>query len=150
MADINYFNLLCTIAQVIQRRRLCIAAILLIHKKRKNKKRCWVSDFLCERKIYGAYYTTIPTLLQNPNLFINYCRMSATLFEELCILIAPKIRKQTLCRDPIPPDQRLLLTLRYKIYINNLLICKLILSANKDNYMLIIYFLSMLIVQFLI
>lgn len=60
----------------------------------------------------------MPALLRNPSLFRNYCRMSATLFEELCTLIAPKIRKQILCREPIPPDQRLLLTLRYKMYIN--------------------------------
>lgn len=92
---------------------LCIATIL-IHKKRKNKKkRYWVSNFLSQREAYGAYYATLPTLLRNPNLFVNYCRMSAMLFEELLTLIAPKIRKQTLCREPISPDQRLLLTLRY-------------------------------------
>lgn len=122
MADINYIDLLYTVIQMVQRRKLCIATIL-IYKKRKNK-RYWVSNFLSKRKIDGAYNKTIPTLLRNPNLFINYCRMNATQFEELCTLILPKITKQTLCREPISPDQRLLLTLRYKIYISNLLICK--------------------------
>ncbi|XP_011870842.1 PREDICTED: uncharacterized protein LOC105563674, partial [Vollenhovia emeryi] len=39
--------------------------------------------------------------------------MSRTQFEELLVLIAPKIKKDSVIRVPIEPAQRLLLTLRY-------------------------------------
>lgn len=46
------------------------------------------------------------------NLFMNYCRLSKTRFEELLTLIAPKIQKYPVCREPISPVERLLITLR--------------------------------------
>lgn len=111
MPNINY-RLLCAIAQAVQRRRLFVIAILISKKRKYSKKRYWISKFLKKRKTYGDYYTTIPTLLRHSDLFTNYCRMSTTQLEELLTLIASKIVKKTLCREPISPDQRLLLTLR--------------------------------------
>ncbi|XP_011701560.1 PREDICTED: uncharacterized protein LOC105458158, partial [Wasmannia auropunctata] len=39
--------------------------------------------------------------------------MTATQFEELLYLVAPAITKQTLIREPLPPAERLSITLRY-------------------------------------
>lgn len=68
--------------------------------------------------------------------------MSKTQFEDLLTLVAPKIIKQTFIRESISPDQRLLLTLRYKIFINNLLIHKYIFIGSIFWLFLSIIFLS--------
>lgn len=113
MANMD-INIICVTAQTIVRRRLLVTALIsLLEKKRKYKKRrFWVSDFISQRKINGAFNVTVPELLRDSNSFINYCRMSRELFEELLTLIAPKIEKITALREPIEPAQRLLLTLR--------------------------------------
>ncbi|XP_018360388.1 PREDICTED: uncharacterized protein LOC108759435 [Trachymyrmex cornetzi] len=111
MPQIN--NLLLHVIAQVQLRRLLIVALLISKKRNYRKKRFWTSQFLSQRKTHGAYYTTIPTLLRNADLFSNYCRMSKTQFEDLLTLIGSQITKQTFIREPISPDQRLFLTLRY-------------------------------------
>ena len=62
--------------QTVLRRRI-LAAAMLLNKERKYKKRkYWVSDFLYQRKMNGAYYMTIPEL--DFDSFVNYCRMNRT------------------------------------------------------------------------
>jgi len=63
----------------------------------------------------NAYNITIPELLRDFDSFTNYCRMTRTQFEELLVLIAPKIIKNTFLREPIEPAQCLLLILRLEI-----------------------------------
>lgn len=45
--------------------------------------------------------------------FMNYCRMSATEFEELLCLVGPMISKRYVVRDPISAPERLALTLKF-------------------------------------
>jgi len=45
--------------------------------------------------------------------FGNYFRMNPIIFQELLKLIGPSIVKQYVIRDPIPPETRLHITLRY-------------------------------------
>ncbi|XP_011705567.1 PREDICTED: uncharacterized protein LOC105460769, partial [Wasmannia auropunctata] len=114
MANILNDSNLSAIIQITIRRRLLVAAMLLDRKKRKYKNRkYWVSNFLTQRDTNGAYNVTIPALLRDSDLFVNYCRLTRTQFEQLLVLIAPKIKKKMFLREPIEPAQRLLLTLRY-------------------------------------
>lgn len=115
MPNINHHSL-CAIAQAIQRRRLLVIVLLISKKRKYKKKRFWISPFLNQRKTHGAYYITVPIALRHFDLCTNYCRLSKTLLEDLLTLIASKIIKQTFIREPISPDQRLLLTLRYEIF----------------------------------
>lgn len=117
MPKINYQLLHAITQKIIQRRKLLVIALIISKTRKYKKKRFWTSHFLSQRKTYGAHYTTVPTLLRYSDLFTNYCRMSKTQLENLLTLIAPKIIKQTFIREPILPDQRLLLTLRYKTFI---------------------------------
>ncbi|XP_071581058.1 putative nuclease HARBI1 [Temnothorax nylanderi] len=45
--------------------------------------------------------------------FVNYFRMDPILFQELLKLVGPSIVKQYVVREPIPPETRLHITLRY-------------------------------------
>lgn len=112
-----YHQYVGTIVHEIRRRKIVTAIIaILIAKKYKKrqyrKKRHWISPFLKERRTKGAFYTTFPSLLEDSGLFVNYCRMSKTQFEELLLLVAAKITKIEFLREPISAPHRLLLTLR--------------------------------------
>jgi len=116
-SEANEEHYITYIAAHMRRKRIAAIIIILFNKfikrnYRKKKKIYWISDFLSRRKIKSVYYTTIPILMKNHDLFENYCRLNKTIFEKLLILIAPKIKKSTLCREPISPEERLLVTLR--------------------------------------
>ncbi|XP_011868296.1 PREDICTED: uncharacterized protein LOC105562239 [Vollenhovia emeryi] len=69
------------------------------------------NDDEIRRRKHGFYYASMPKL--TPEKFQNYYRMTATQFEELLHLVAPAIIKQTVIREPLPPAERLSITLRY-------------------------------------
>jgi len=78
---INILNdqILCAIIQTVLHKRLLVPAMILSLKKRKyKKKKCWVSNFLIQRNMNGAYNITIPELLRDFDSFTNYCRMTRT------------------------------------------------------------------------
>jgi len=107
--------------QQISRRKLLAIIVALsniIEKGKKHKrKRFWISELCQNRQDFGAFYNVYPIILNDPTMFRNYCRMSKEQFEDLLILIAPIIIKQDAIRTPISPEERLLLTLRYLIFV---------------------------------
>lgn len=125
--SMKYYEWMVECANVInlrnsemQKRRIAaeIATIAAIgeNKKRKyRKKKYWVAEIFENRAVHGFYHAIFPILRLDDSRFINYCRMSAIEFEELC-LVGSMISKQYVVRDPISAPERLALTLRF-VYI---------------------------------
>lgn len=97
------------------RRNRLIAAVCINEctnlKKKYKKKRFWIDPLFERRCEHGFYYASVPRLTTEN--FRNYYRMTATQFEELLHLVAPTITKQTVIREPIPPAERLSITLMF-------------------------------------
>lgn len=101
-----------------QIKRKVLVALLINEvqkKKRRNysKKRYWVEPVFQERKLHGFYHAIFPVITLEDSRFRNYFRMNVAQFEELLCMIAPSITKQTVIREPIPPAERLSMTLRF-------------------------------------
>ena len=75
-------------------------------------KRMWVRAIYRNRQSRGEQ-KIIPELHDDPEKFHVYFRMSLPQFEELLSLVGPRIQKMTTTfRVPIPPRDRLAITLR--------------------------------------
>ncbi|XP_011269237.2 uncharacterized protein LOC105259170 [Camponotus floridanus] len=118
----RYHEWTCQLAAIMhnkneeeRRRNRLIAAICINEcinlKKKYKKKRFWIDPLFEKRREHGFYYASVPRL--TPEKFRNYYRMTATQFEELLYLVAPAVTKQTVIREPLPPAERLSITLRY-------------------------------------
>ena len=82
---------------------------------RKKERRFWVRKIFAERKEKGEYYTLVRDLrLHDQEMFFRYFRMSPTTYEKLLGYVGADLKKVTTkMREPIGPDERLLITLRY-------------------------------------
>ena len=86
---------------------------LLLLSKAKKKKRFGVHPINRQRENRGVMARLYPQLVDDEEKFFNYARMSRTSFEELIGILHDSLRLQeTNFRKPIPPRERLLLTLR--------------------------------------
>jgi len=101
----------------VQKRRTVAATAVIVamkdEKRKYKKKKYWVAEIFNNRAVHGFYHAIFPILRLEDPRFINYCRMSATEFEELLCLVGPIISKQYVVRDPISAPERLALTLRF-------------------------------------
>lgn len=95
--------------------------LLLRRRKRKEielygKKKCWVRRLYQERKEKGEFHLLVREMkvFDKPYFFQQF-RMSPEKFEELLKLVAPRIVKCSLNREPIGPSERLCVTLRYLV-----------------------------------
>lgn len=81
-----------------------------------RKRQFWVRQIYRERKQKGEYHSLVKQVkLLDHEIFFQMFRMSATKFEELLRFIAPHITKDCLRREPIMPEERLSVTLRYLV-----------------------------------
>ncbi|KAL4705475.1 hypothetical protein ACJJTC_017335 [Scirpophaga incertulas] len=89
---------------------IVLAATAGIVKKRKKRK-CWIKQYLLLRdKLCNM---NILSVLE-PEDFRNYLRMDSAQFDHLLHLVTPYIQKQdTLFRDSVSAEQRLVVTLRF-------------------------------------
>ena len=79
----------------------------------KRTKRFWVRPYYKDRNNTGAFNTIFSPLASlDPNIFHNYMRMTPALFEELLLMVGPKIEKRKFLREPISAGQRIAITLR--------------------------------------
>lgn len=111
--------------------------------KKYIKKRFWINPLFERRREHGFYYASVPRL--TPENFRNYYRMTATQFEELLHLVAPAITKETVIREPLPPAERLSITLRfvcsylfivlYHEFKNNLIIFRYLATGDSMHSM---------------
>lgn len=90
---------------------LCAAFIIIARNKQRNKRKCWIREFLKKKHSYSFIEKM---LLDGGWFFQNFTRMSSTDFEELLSMVGPIIRKtNTNMREAIPEKVRLAVCLRY-------------------------------------
>ncbi|XP_057317786.1 uncharacterized protein LOC130662861 [Hydractinia symbiolongicarpus] len=80
-----------------------------------GKKTVWVKDWLHHRNERGAYNAILNELkLTDFESYRSYLRMNTDTFQKLIDIVGPKIQKQrTMMRDPISPEEKLAVTLRF-------------------------------------
>lgn len=83
--------------------------------KNKRVRRMWVREWIDRRTELGFADTLYDELkAEDPTMYKNFVRLSAQDFELLLQKVSPIIQKlDTVMRKAIPPQVRLLLTLRY-------------------------------------
>uniref|UniRef100_A0A1B0DR53 Uncharacterized protein n=1 Tax=Phlebotomus papatasi TaxID=29031 RepID=A0A1B0DR53_PHLPP len=79
----------------------------------RQRRRYYVNPLLQDRDQFGFWETFIPDLKKQAVKFKAYTRMSNKQFDFLAKKIRPLIEKNDSFRVPIPPDCRLLITLRH-------------------------------------
>ena len=103
----------------LTRRQLLLVMILRRRLRKKNQNfvgRLWVRKIYEERKEKGEFHLLIQEMkLFDHQYFYQQFRMSPPKFEELLNLVAPRIAKCSLQREPIGPSERLCCTLRYLV-----------------------------------
>ncbi len=83
-------------------------------KKQRAKKRFWVRSIYKKRKEKGEYSSLVlESRLVDHEIFYQMFRMSPCKFDELLSIVGPKIQRDCLRREPISPEERLYVTLRY-------------------------------------
>ncbi|CAI6372771.1 unnamed protein product [Macrosiphum euphorbiae] len=94
------------IIALIQRRRI-------MKGMKKRNREYWVHPICSNRLLQGKFHTLHSKLLNFPEKFFGYYRMSITSFNELVKLIGPAIAKEnTQLRLSIPVEERLSVTIR--------------------------------------
>ncbi|XP_077151652.1 protein ILRUN isoform X1 [Ranitomeya variabilis] len=83
-------------------------------ERRRQRRRFWRHPIIELRESCGAYHTLYAELNANPEKFQEYTRMSQDSFRDLLARVQGAIRRQdTQLRRAIPPEERLLVTLRF-------------------------------------
>ena len=105
---------------LLQKYKLIMQILLLRRRRRRlqrRRKRFWIRRIYKDRGQKGEYASLIRDLMLHDHAyFFNYFRMSPSCFEDLLSMVAPKIKKNaTKMREPIPPAERLCVTLRYLV-----------------------------------
>lgn len=104
------------------KRRKILAALAIYELNKKTEKvysdkRFWIEPIFQERHSHGFYSAIFQVMSLHESRFRNYFRMTATQFEELLLMVAPQISKQTVIRKSISAEERLSLTLRLLLTI---------------------------------
>uniref|UniRef100_A0A8C5Q003 DDE Tnp4 domain-containing protein n=1 Tax=Leptobrachium leishanense TaxID=445787 RepID=A0A8C5Q003_9ANUR len=91
------------------------AATGYLYLKSKKKRRSWVHPINTARYTHGHFATLYrPLREKDPVKFFNYLRMSINSFDELLSKVRePLTKRDTNMRDAIPPEEMLVITLRY-------------------------------------
>ncbi|CAN8015525.1 unnamed protein product, partial [Ixodes persulcatus] len=99
-----------------RRRKLLLLRSMLVLKQAQleNRSSPWVRPVWLNRKVESEYYTAMQVMRdQDPQLFFRFYRMSPQLFDKLHRLVAERLTKQHVVREPITSGERLAMTLRY-------------------------------------
>lgn len=101
----------------MEKRKLAVACLGIASEvvfKKKKKRSVWSKKWLVNRSLYSDINLLRELRTNEPNDFKNYPRMGADTFYELLALISPYIKKQdTIMREGIPPEERLMVTMRF-------------------------------------
>ena len=81
----------------------------------RKPRKYWVRPWLLRRELYGQYDTLMHELAaEDVQGYVAFQRVCPELFQELLAKIGPRIEKRTTkMRQPISPEVRLAITLRY-------------------------------------
>ena len=109
MAKLNIYHLFATSMVLIPSPR---------RRREKNKKRrerrYWIRPSFANRATSGAYQSLALKMKEiDRQNFGGFVRMSPNRFDHLLELVKPMITKKNAVRAPIPPDERLAITLRF-------------------------------------
>jgi hypothetical protein len=86
---------------------------LLLRTRTKRRKKFWVHPLVSQRLLKGQLHKLYEELRVHPKKFFGYFRMRCNSFDELLFMIRPSITYQnTVMRVPVPPEERLAVTLR--------------------------------------
>nr|CAI5840130.1 unnamed protein product [Callosobruchus analis] len=93
----------------------CAAAFVVIYRnKKKKRKNIWVKEWLQKRSILSHIQLIKELRNSSENDLKNYLRMNEECFQLLLSSIKPHItKKDTVMRESISAEERLLVTLRY-------------------------------------
>ena len=93
---------------------LFIMGLLYCRLKKKKNRRMWLHPIVKERSERSMFYTLFNMELKaDDEKFFNFVRMSKKSFNELLNYIKNNITKEnTIMRDSIPPEEKLVITLR--------------------------------------
>lgn len=98
-----------------------IALLALLYyrwRRRRKQRRMWVHPIVDSRPEKGHFYNLFSELREDEEKFFNFTRMSTATFDALLMSIREKItKKDTRMRKCIPPEEKLVITLRYVLYI---------------------------------
>ncbi|KAF9423376.1 hypothetical protein HW555_001185 [Spodoptera exigua] len=81
--------------------------------KKKQRRRLHVHPLIEQRAVAGEFVTLYGSLRADETKFFNYFRMSTRSFDELLSKTKNKLVYCSLRRLPIPPIERLMVTLRF-------------------------------------
>nr|XP_022907301.1 protein ALP1-like [Onthophagus taurus] len=88
--------------------------MIMLNDEKKKKKRVWTKEWLRNRERFTHLRLLKSIQASEPPDFINYLRMDYPTFAQLLSEITPLIeRKDTLMRDAVTPEERLIATLRF-------------------------------------
>ena len=83
-----------------------------------SSRSVWVHPINSLHMQKGEFYTLYPDLRHFQPKFFSMYRMNPRKFDRLLTLVGPKIQKKwTKFRSPLSPEQKLVITLRYVIYL---------------------------------
>ena len=103
----------------VNRRRQLLLLLLLCRRRRRRRrqKRMWVRKIFQSRSKKGEFHALIAEMtLVDHESFYKYFHMTPQRFSQLLSCVGPFIKRQnTRLREAIPPDEGLVLTLRYLV-----------------------------------
>ncbi|XP_050296626.1 uncharacterized protein LOC126736352 [Anthonomus grandis grandis] len=83
-------------------------------KKNRTKRKLWIHPIVMERNKKGYFNTIYKEICEDPENCLNFTRMSKESYQELLLLIQePCTKANTIMRDSISVQEKLLITLRY-------------------------------------
>ncbi|XP_024141057.1 putative nuclease HARBI1 isoform X2 [Oryzias melastigma] len=98
----------------ISRRRAAALALLLLRLRRERRRRFWIHPSNQSRRERGQLQNLIAELRRDSQRHHGYFRMSVEKFDEILSIIGPDLRRQTTnFRNPVSPEERLAMALRY-------------------------------------
>ena len=96
-----------------EERTILLSLIYLRWRRRRKHQRIWIHPIVRDRTSKGLFYTLFNQARQDEDKFYNFVRMSSESFDELLNILKQKLRKlDTHMRSSIPPEEKLVITLR--------------------------------------
>ena len=88
--------------------------LIAAHERPKRRREFWVHPILAKRKEQGEFHHLFQELKLYPKRFKEAFRLSVVQFEDVLRTVGPHLQRQrTNFREPIEPEQRLAVCLRY-------------------------------------
>lgn len=86
---------------------------VILQKRKKKQRKQWCKKWLLQRNL-SSHISLLTELSEEPLDFLNYLRMTQSVYQKLLSLVSPLImKKDTVMRRAISPHERLAATLRF-------------------------------------